>query len=214
MDETGAFSLTEDFSGYTLDPAVDLSAEQWMALADAMGRYADGRGLSPLLVKTGGDDGTVTFEQLEPGLYLFLFGEGVHPEYDHIRVGFKTTLMSMPYRGYVTWNEDGPIVLPNGSASLYLVKQVRDEAHRFAITYHRELRGRAMTASILDEVPGLGPKRKKLLLKHFGSFKKLREAGLEQLEVVPGIPVAVARNVHEVIRDFEAERAQGDVDPV
>ena len=115
---------------------------------------------------------------------------------------------------YVTWNEDGPIVLPNGSASLYLVKQVRDEAHRFAITYHRELRGRAMTASILDEVPGLGPKRKKLLLKHFGSFKKLREAGLEQLEVVPGIPVAVARNVHEVIRDFEAERAQGDVDPV
>lgn len=107
MDETGAFSLTEDFSGYTLDPAVDLSAEQWMALADAMGRYADGRGLSPLLVKTGGDDGTVTFEQLEPGLYLFLFGEGVHPEYDHIRVGFKTTLMSMPYRGYVTWNEDG-----------------------------------------------------------------------------------------------------------
>ncbi len=71
-----------------------------------------------------------------------------------------------------------------------------------------------MTASILDEVPGLGPKRKKLLLKHFGSFKKLREAGLEQLEVVPGIPVAVARNVHEVIRDFEAERAQGDVDPV
>lgn len=58
---------------------------------------------------------------------------------------------------FVPWQDTGPVVLPSGSASLYLVKQVRDEAHRFAITFHRELRGKGMTASILDDVAGLGP---------------------------------------------------------
>ena len=63
---------------------------------------------------------------------------------------------------FVPWQDSGPVVLPGGSPSLYLVKQVRDEAHRFAITFHRELRGKAMTTSILDEVVGMGPKRKRL----------------------------------------------------
>ena len=70
---------------------------------------------------------------------------------------------------------------PTGSASLYLVKRVRDEAHRFAIEYHRELRGKAMTASVLDDVPGVGPKRKKALLKQFGSVKRLREATVDEI---------------------------------
>ena len=71
---------------------------------------------------------------------------------------------------FVPWQESGPVVLPSGSPSLYLVKQVRDEAHRFAITFHRELRRKAMTTSILDEVVGLGPKRKKKLLKAAGTL--------------------------------------------
>lgn len=73
---------------------------------------------------------------------------------------------------FVPW-DDTPIVLPSGSASLYLIKQVRDESHRFAITFHRELRGKAMTVSVLDEVPGVGPTRKKAIMKRFVSMKRL-----------------------------------------
>ena len=100
---------------------------------------------------------------------------------------------------FVPWNEEGPVVLPSGSAALYLVKQVRDEAHRFAITFHRELRGKAMTASVLDDVTGLGPKRKKLVLKAFGSFKRLHEAGVEDIAAVQGIPQDVAQEIYAVI---------------
>ena len=105
---------------------------------------------------------------------------------------------------FVPWDDEGPIVLPSGSASLYLVKHVRDESHRFAITYHRELRSKGMVASILDDVPGLGPKRKKLLLKEFGSVKKMREASLEEIEAVPGIPRKVAEDLYAVILDANA----------
>jgi excinuclease ABC subunit C len=93
----------------------------------------------------------------------------------------------------------GPVVLPAGSPSLYLVKRVRDEAHRFAIAYHRELRGKAMTASVLDEVPGIGPKRKKALLGHFGSLKRLRAASVEEMAAVGVIPAEVAEAVHAVL---------------
>ena len=96
-------------------------------------------------------------------------------------------------------NEYETVVLPDGSASLYLVKQVRDEAHRFAITFHRQLRAKGMTASILDEVPGLGPVRKKALLKAFGSFKKLREASLEEIKSKKVIPVDIADELFLVL---------------
>ena len=106
---------------------------------------------------------------------------------------------------YVPWDDTGPVVLPSGSPSLYLVKHVRDEAHRFAIAFHRELRDKGMIASILDDVPGLGPKRRKQLLKHFGSVKRMREASLEEIEAVPGIPKQVAEDLYAVILDFDAE---------
>ena len=79
-----------------------------------------------------------------------------------------------------------PVRIPRDAEALYLLQQVRDEAHRFAITYHRQLRSKSMIDSILDEVPGIGPKRKKDLLKRFGSLKKLREVEADSLaEVVP-----------------------------
>jgi len=79
-----------------------------------------------------------------------------------------------------------PVRIPRDAEALYLLQQVRDEAHRFAITYHRQLRSKSMIDSILDEVPGIGPKRKKDLLKRFGSLKKLREVQADSLaEVVP-----------------------------
>ena len=91
------------------------------------------------------------------------------------------------------WDE--PVVLPAGSASLYLVKRVRDEAHRFAITYHRELRDKAMTASVLDEIPGVGPGRRSALIKAFGSVRRLRAASPEQIAQVKGIPKGLASDI-------------------
>lgn len=103
---------------------------------------------------------------------------------------------------FVTWQEGDPVVLPGGSASLYLVKQVRDEAHRFAITFHRELRGKGMAESVLDSVAGIGPSRRKALLKHFKSFKRLREASLEQLEAAKIVPQAVAEELYRVLQQY------------
>ena len=100
---------------------------------------------------------------------------------------------------FVPW-DDTPVVLPTGSASLYLIKQVRDESHRFAITFHRELRGRAMTVSILDEIEGVGPTRKRAIMRHFGSMKRLRDASLEEICAVKGLPADVAREVYRVLR--------------
>lgn len=108
---------------------------------------------------------------------------------------------------FVPW-DDTPIVLPSGSASLYLIKQVRDESHRFAITFHRELRGKAMTTSILDEVPGVGPTRKKAIMRHFGSMKKLRAARVEEIAAVKGVPADVARAIYESLRALDADRSE------
>ncbi len=83
--------------------------------------------------------------------------------------------------------EEYPVILPRSSEGLYLLQRVRDEAHRFAITYHRQKRAKAATASALDDVPGLGPARRAALLKHFGSVRKLCAASAEEIAAVPGI---------------------------
>ena len=80
-----------------------------------------------------------------------------------------------------------PIVLPRRSQALYLVQRIRDEAHRFAITYHRDVRGKRALRSELDEIPGIGPGRKKALLKRFGSVRRIREASVEEVAATPGI---------------------------
>lgn len=90
-----------------------------------------------------------------------------------------------------------PILLPRRSQGLYLVQRVRDEAHRFAITHHRRRRSKAATASPLDTVPGVGPKRRKALLRAFGSLRKIRQASVEEIAAVPGIPRRVAEAVKE-----------------
>ena len=90
-----------------------------------------------------------------------------------------------------------PILLPRRSQGLFLVQRVRDEAHRFAITHHRTRRRRAGVASQLDGIPGVGPSRRKALLKAFGSLDAIRMASVEQLAAVPGIPRTVALAVKE-----------------
>ncbi len=92
-------------------------------------------------------------------------------------------------------DEDDPVILPRTSEALYLLQRVRDEAHRFAITYHRQRRSRTMVASALDGVPGLGETRRKALLRHFGSVAKLRAASVEEIIEVPGIGRRTAESI-------------------
>ena len=89
-----------------------------------------------------------------------------------------------------------PLPVSRDSEALRLLQRVRDEAHRFAIEFHRERRGEAMTRSLLDELPGVGPARKRALLNHFGSPDRLVTASREELEAVPGIPGKLARDIH------------------
>ncbi len=96
--------------------------------------------------------------------------------------------------------DDQPVILPRSSEGLYLLQRVRDEAHRFAITYHRTKRSKSLKESALDQVPGLGPARRQALLRHFGSVKRLREASAEEIREVPGIGRATAEAIVAALR--------------
>jgi excinuclease ABC subunit C len=90
-----------------------------------------------------------------------------------------------------------PVLLPTTSQALYLVQRIRDEAHRFAITYHRDLRRKASTRSKFDDMPGIGPRRRGALLRVFGSMKRVKEAPVEQIAAVPGIGKSLAAKIKE-----------------
>jgi excinuclease ABC subunit C len=105
-----------------------------------------------------------------------------------------------------------PVPIPRGSDALFLLQRVRDEAHRFAISYHRNLRGTRMTRSALDGVPGLGPARRTRLLRHFGNLKALRAASLEDLQGLAWLPDAVAGAVYAHLHSLPARpRLRGSV---
>jgi excinuclease ABC subunit C len=104
-----------------------------------------------------------------------------------------------------------PVVLPRTSEALYLLQRVRDEAHRFAITYHRHKRSRTMVESALDGVPGLGETRRRLLIRHFGSLKRLREASAAEIAQVPGVGPRTAEAVAAALAGTAAPPA---VNPV
>ena len=95
--------------------------------------------------------------------------------------------------------ESDPIIIDRGEESLYLLQRVRDEAHRFAVTYHRKLRDRSMVDSILDDVPGIGPGRKKALIRAFGSVKKMRDADVDALAMI--VPDTVAKDLFEALHE-------------
>ena len=140
-----------------------------------------------------------------PDLILLDGGKGqlsaVTPVFEEFNVG--EDLPDIPLRSLAKRDEEvfepgrpEPVRLEPNSPELHLLQRVRDEAHRFANTYHRKLRGQAMTASVLDELPGVGPTRKKKILDHFGTPEAFLDASLEELEAVPGLPGRVAREVH------------------
>jgi excinuclease ABC subunit C len=104
-----------------------------------------------------------------------------------------------------------PIILPATSQGLYLVQRVRDEAHRFAITYHRTVRAKTSMQSQLDEIPGIGPRRKKDLLKRFGSVKGIRQAATEDIASVPGFSLKLAELLKEYLPEDVAEASLAGV---
>ena len=101
-------------------------------------------------------------------------------------------------------DDDFPVILPRNSQALFLVQRIRDEAHRFAITFHRSKRGKAMVASASDAVPGLGPAKREALIKHFGSLKNLKAASADELTQVQGVGPSLASKIRE---HFDAEAA-------
>ncbi len=140
-----------------------------------------------------------------PDLVLLDGGKGqlsaVVPIFEEMGVGKDLpdiTLRSLAKRDEEVFQpgRPEPVILRRDSPELHLLQRVRDEAHRFANTYHRKLRGQAMTASVLDELPGVGPARKKKLLEHFGTPEAFVNASVEELEAVPGLPYRVAREIH------------------
>ncbi len=104
--------------------------------------------------------------------------------------------------------EEYPVIMPRSSEGLYLLQRVRDEAHRFAITYHRQKRGKAATVSALDDVPGLGPARRAALLKKFGSVRKLSSADVDDIAAVPGIGPKLAATIWGRFKDPGGNSAQ------
>ncbi|MBV9119644.1 MAG: excinuclease ABC subunit C, partial [Chloroflexi bacterium] len=107
--------------------------------------------------------------------------------------------------------QSDPVVLPATSQGLYLVQRIRDEAHRFATTYHRTVRAKSSISSQLDEIPGIGPRRKKDLLKRFGSVKQIRQANLDDIAAVPGFSVKLAELLKEYLPDEAPERELASV---
>ncbi len=93
-----------------------------------------------------------------------------------------------------------PVLLERNSQEFYLLQRIQDEVHRFAITFHRQLHGKSVIQSALDDIPGIGDKRKKILLKHFGSLKKMKEASVTEF-VESGMPKNVAETIYTYLAD-------------
>ena len=102
-----------------------------------------------------------------------------------------------------------PLQIPRGSEALFLLQHLRDEAHRFAVTYHRQKRAKRTLHSPLDDIPGVGAVRKKALLKRFGSLARLQHAMPEEIEATPGVGPGLARTIYERLHGF-ADSTNGD----
>lgn len=116
--------------------------------------------------------------------------------FDELGIG-DVTLVGLAKRLEEVWIPDSedPLILPRNSQALFLLQHIRDEAHRFAITYHRNQRSKRMKASVLDSIPGLGPARRRELVKHFGSVKRLKEASVEDIAEVTGFGPRLAETI-------------------
>lgn len=150
-------------------------------------RILEEKALLPDLIIIDGGRGhlNAALEELQSLGLSHLAAIGIAKEYEHIYMKDKKE----------------PVVLPGESKTLHLLKRIRDEAHRFAITYHKRILSKGMTASVLDNIPGLGPKRKRALIKYFGSIDGIKAATLEGLSKVDGMSVRSAKNIIEYFNE-------------
>lgn len=120
------------------------------------------------------------------------------------------TLVGIAKRLEEIWvpGDPEPVILPRNSQAMYLVQQIRDEAHRTAISYHRSKRNQRMQRSQLDDIPGLGPARRKALVRHFGSLKNLKAASVEQIQEVPGFGASRASQIFAALHDQKPDKTE------
>ena len=166
-----------------------------------------------LLRRLGHMDGDVKFAKDNPDLIIVDGGKGqlafalkalAEMGYNDIPIAGlakKEEILFLP-------NEDEGVYLPRDSQALYLVQRIRDEAHRFAITFHRSLRGKRNLASVLDDIPGVGAKRKNALLRHFGSLTKITQATAEEIAEVEGIGEVLAEEIYEYLKTHQDLQAR------
>jgi excinuclease ABC subunit C len=186
-----------------VNPQIDDTAAMHEVLTRRFRRYLDDR------VEAGDIEGTaIDPETGRPRRFAYppnlVVVDGGLPQVNAARAALvelgidDVALVGLAKRLEEVWvpGQEFPVILPRSSEGLYLLQRVRDEAHRFAITFHRQRRSKAMTTSVLDDIPGLGQVRRKALLTHFGSVKRLREASAEQIREVPGIGTALAATIH------------------
>jgi excinuclease ABC subunit C len=149
---------------------------------------ADPAGLPDLVIIDGGKGQLSASLAIIRGAGLTFPVVGLAKEFEHI---FRE-------------GESEPVILPRHSQALYLVQRVRDEAHRFAVTYHRKLRAKRNMVSVLDHVAGIGPKRRKALWDHFSSLAKMKAATAEELAQAPGMTITAADAVYRFFREKPA----------
>ncbi|HHX83586.1 MAG TPA: excinuclease ABC subunit UvrC, partial [Pseudomonadaceae bacterium] len=184
--------LKSDYRRFNIEgiTAGDDYAAMEQALRRRFTRLQKGEGKLPQLLVIDGGKGQLT--QAE----AVLASLGVRPGDTHLlgiakgisrRAGQETLILGHSHR---------ELVLPTESPALHLLQHIRDEAHRFAITAHRQRRGKARNRSRLEEIPGIGPKKRKALLQHFGGQQQIEAASIAELRKVPGISQQLAENIH------------------
>ena len=186
------------------DPDADDGAEAQIPLPNAEGASADLAGdpwarLPDLVIVDGGRP------QLNAALAVM----------EELRVGVSVIGIAKEDHGSISTHEEiylaeqpEPLILPRGAQGLYLLQRIRDEAHRFAITYHRQVRSTRTFRSVLDDIPGIGPKRKKALLRHFGSARAIAAATVDELAAIDGMTRDAAERVKEQIGSGRAEAVE------
>ena len=203
--------------GGELNPKIDDTAAMHEVLTRRFRRYLDDQAVASDIEGTVGtaidpDTGRPRRFAYPPNLVVV---DGGLPQVNAARAALAelgihdVALVGLAKRLEEVWipGMDFPTILPRTSEGLYLLQRVRDEAHRFAITFHRQRRSKAMTTSVLDDIPGLGDVRRKSLLRHFGSVKRLKEASAEQIQEVPGIGGALAATIERALSHPAAQSA-------
>jgi Nuclease subunit of the excinuclease complex len=212
IDDTAAMHevLTRRFRRY-LDDRAEASDIEGMASEAAVDALAAG-GDQPGPSRIDPDTGRPRRFAYPPNLVVV---DGGLPQVNAARAALTglgiddVALVGLAKRLEEVWlpGQEFPMILPRTSEGLYLLQRVRDEAHRFAITFHRQRRSKAMTTSALDGIAGLGDARRKALLRHFGSVKRIREASVEQIREVPGIGAALGATIHMTLHDIATQLA-------